>query len=639
VGRKSSTVRAAGVGESGAERDAEGAPEATKVGALAPSSREVSASYTVVARRYRPQTFEDVVGQDHVVQALRNAIRLGRVTHAYLFAGTRGVGKTSLARIFAKCLNCQQGPTETPCNECDICRAISVGQDVDVIEIDGASNNGVEAVRELRQNVSLRPSRARYKIYYIDEVHMLSTGAFNALLKTLEEPPPHVKFLFATTEPGKIPVTVLSRCQRYDFAGIAPETIALALAEVCRGEGVEVEAEALALVARRASGSMRDALSLLEPLLSIGAGTIGVEDVRRSLGLASDEGLLDLLEALADRDLARAFAELDRSIAAGVQPGEVLAGVAELLRDAMVAGAGAPPALLEVGQSHRGRLQAIAGRWVLDTTLAALEIVSQARLRLRTSSQSRLIVELALARIARLENFIELGALLTQLERVVDAVPGPGGSGSTTTSAERAKHSAAGSAREEGRYARPDRSVAPAVASVPRRARETEGPATPPGEGGAHGEKPTVTDAGPLSEIPRTIEEFERAWPEIVCRLRSEDAGRLGFLRPAALEAPNQLVLRADPAYNYVIDVCDRTDVKSRLEAELLRVLGRPIRVRLERSESAPVASDAAKAAAQLDLVSSDPLVQKVVELFEARPVRIEPAATETPALDEPPKE
>ena len=174
-----------------------------------------------------------MVGQDHVVQALRNAITLNRVTHAYLFSGTRGVGKTSLARIFAKCLNCEQGPTVEPDKTCDICRAISVGQDVDVIEIDGASNNGVEAVRELRQNAGLRPSRARFKIYYIDEVHMLSTGAFNALLKTLEEPPEHVKFFFATTEPNKIPITVLSRCQRYDFAGITPDQIVSTLAEIC----------------------------------------------------------------------------------------------------------------------------------------------------------------------------------------------------------------------------------------------------------------------------------------------------------------------------------------------------------------------------------------------------------------------
>ena len=197
--------------------------------------------YTVVARRYRPQRFEDVVGQDHVVQALRNAIRLNRVTHAYLFSGTRGVGKTSIARIFAKCLNCVHGPTEEPDQTCDICRSIAVGQDVDVIEIDGASNNGVEQVRELRQNAGLRPSRARFKIYYIDEVHMLSTGAFNALLKTLEEPPEHVKFFFATTEPNKIPITVLSRCQRYDFAGINPDQIVETLGEICALEKIQAD--------------------------------------------------------------------------------------------------------------------------------------------------------------------------------------------------------------------------------------------------------------------------------------------------------------------------------------------------------------------------------------------------------------
>ena len=235
-------------------------------------------SYTVVARRYRPQRFEDVVGQDHVVRALRNAIRMNRIAQAYLFCGTRGVGKTSMARIFAKCLNCVKGPTEEPCQTCDICQSIALGQDVDVIEIDGASNNGVEQVRELRQNAGLRPSRARYKIYYIDEVHMLSTGAFNALLKTLEEPPPHVKFFFATTEANKIPITVLSRCQRYDFAGITPEVIATTLGEICRQEHVEAEPEALQIVARRASGSLRDAQSLLDRLLASGSPLLDGRD-------------------------------------------------------------------------------------------------------------------------------------------------------------------------------------------------------------------------------------------------------------------------------------------------------------------------------------------------------------------------
>jgi DNA polymerase-3 subunit gamma/tau len=309
----------------------------------APPPRNDSASqplapYTVVARRYRPQRFDDVVGQDHVVRALRNAIRLNRLAQAYLFCGTRGVGKTSLARIFAKCLNCVTGPTEEPCQTCDICQSIALGQDVDVIEIDGASNNGVEQVRELRQNAALRPSRARYKIYYIDEVHMLSTGAFNALLKTLEEPPPHVKFLFATTEPGKIPITVLSRCQRYDFAGITPELIAKALHEICVREKVEADLEALQVVARRAGGSLRDAQSLLDRLLASGAPRLTVDVVHGLLGTASDERLMAMIEALADHDSARALSLLEESAGQGIQPVEVLGGLIDFLRDAMVAG-------------------------------------------------------------------------------------------------------------------------------------------------------------------------------------------------------------------------------------------------------------------------------------------------------------
>ena len=330
------------------------------------------AGYTVVARRYRPQRFEDVVGQDHVVTALRNAIRLNRVTHAYLFSGTRGVGKTSLARIFAKALNCIHGPTETPCGVCDICQSIAVGQDVDVIEIDGASNNGVEAVRELRQNAGLRPSRARFKIYYIDEVHMLSTGAFNALLKTLEEPPEHVKFFFATTEANKIPITVLSRCQRYDLAGIAPEQIATTLAEICVKENVKVDADAIAVVARRANGSMRDAQSLLEQLLASGGDRLTVEAVHALLGTATDERMLELLDALSNRDPQSALLLLDQAVNSGVQPTDLLNGSLEFLRDAMVLSVGATGPLLATTPKQIPRLKAVVERWGTDSLLAAL---------------------------------------------------------------------------------------------------------------------------------------------------------------------------------------------------------------------------------------------------------------------------
>ena len=379
--------------------------------------------YTVVARRYRPQRFEDVVGQDHVVQALRNAIRLNRVTHAYLFSGTRGVGKTSIARIFAKCLNCVHGPTDEPDLTCDICQAIAVGQDVDVIEIDGASNNGVEQVRELRQNAGLRPSRARFKIYYIDEVHMLSTGAFNALLKTLEEPPEHVKFFFATTEPNKIPITVLSRCQVFDFAGISPAQIVETLAEICRREGIEADAEALQVVARRAGGSMRDAQSLLEQLLSFGGERLTVELVQQQLGIASDDRTLDLLDALSRRDAAEAIRIVDQTASAGVQPTELLGGTLEFLRDAMTLAVKAEVTMLATSPRQKPRLREIAERWPLDTILAAMQVLDEARRRLRGSPHGRTLVEIAILRVARLDNLGELGDVVARLAALESGAP------------------------------------------------------------------------------------------------------------------------------------------------------------------------------------------------------------------------
>ncbi len=254
--------------------------------------------YVVVARRYRPQSFADLVGQATVSQALCNAITTDRVGHAYLFTGARGVGKTSTARILAKSLNCETGPTTTPCGECDICQQIANGDDVDVLEIDGASNRGIDEIRQLRSNVGIRPSRARFKVYIIDEVHMLTKEAFNALLKTLEEPPDHVKFVFCTTEPGKIPVTVLSRCQRFDFAPVMTAEIVQRLQFIVEHEGAQAEPEALELLARRAAGSMRDSQSLLEQLLSFVNEPITVDHVHAMLGTARDERLQGILHAV-----------------------------------------------------------------------------------------------------------------------------------------------------------------------------------------------------------------------------------------------------------------------------------------------------------------------------------------------------
>src|SRR5438094_94345 len=264
-------------------------------------------SYEVFARKYRPQTFDDLVGQTHVSRTLKNAVAQNRLAHAYLFVGPRGIGKTSTARILAKSLNCIKGPTVTPCGECDNCRENAGGNSLDVSEIDGASNRGIDDVRELRDNVRYAPAKGRYKIYIIDEVHMLTTQAFNALLKTLEEPPPHVKFILATTEVQKIPITILSRCQRFDFAHVGPGKILEQLKAIVRREGHEADEEALRLVARRANGSMRDSQSLLDQLLASAQGTLTAGHVHAVLGTAGDDRVTELAAAVVARDTKAAL--------------------------------------------------------------------------------------------------------------------------------------------------------------------------------------------------------------------------------------------------------------------------------------------------------------------------------------------
>lgn len=268
--------------------------------------------YVVVARRYRPKTFGELVGQQQVAQALSNAITTSRVGHAYLFTGARGVGKTSTARILAKCLNCVSGPTPTPCGQCDACASIASGDDVDVLEIDGASNRGIDEIRQLRSNVNVRPSRSRFKIYIIDEVHMLTVQAFNALLKTLEEPPEHVKFIFCTTDADKIPITVLSRCQRFDFAPVPTDSIIERLRFIVQEEGVQADDAALRLLARRAGGSMRDSQSLLEQLLSFSGDRITENDVHAMLGTAQGGRLQTIVGHLIARDAAQALDQVAR---------------------------------------------------------------------------------------------------------------------------------------------------------------------------------------------------------------------------------------------------------------------------------------------------------------------------------------
>ena len=509
--------------------------------------RSQPALYTVVARRYRPQRLEDVVGQDHVVRALRNAIRMNRVSQAYLFCGTRGVGKTSIARIFAKCLNCVRGPTEEPCQTCDICQAIAHGQDVDVIEIDGASNNGVEQVRELRQNAALRPSRARYKIYYIDEVHMLSTGAFNALLKTLEEPPPHVKFFFATTEANKIPITVLSRCQRYDFAGITPDLIATTLRAICEQEKVEADPEALQVVARRAGGSLRDAQSLLDQLLASGSPRLTVDVVHGLLGTASDERLLAILEALANHDPAAALLLVDQGMSEGVQPAELLSGVIDFVRDAMVLAVGADSLLMAISPRRRPELKRIVDRWTFNSILAALQILSECRARMRGSLHGRLLVEIALTKVTQLENLTALGPLIDRLAALESGAPrGPRSDGAIPRRKLDSPESVSVSADPTSAMSSPTPVLATPLAEPHAIATPSAVPPQP-----ASSPAPSVAGSEPSPpssgvELPALeLETARKVWPDLVKKVPAKLRWRLSQVEPIAVMGPDVLVIAA----------------------------------------------------------------------------------------------
>ena len=383
--------------------------------------------YLVLARKWRPRTFDEVVGQSTVTRTLRNALASGRIGHAFLLSGARGVGKTTTARILAKALNCVKGPTADPCGECDSCREIAAGTSLDVQEIDGATNNSVDQVRELRESARYNPARDRFRIWIIDEVHMLSTGAFNALLKTLEEPPPRVKFIFATTEYHKLPDTILSRCQQYDFRMIPARDIQAHLRAVAQGEKIKVSDEALARIARAAEGSARDALSLFDQVLSFSGEEVRDEDISALLGLIDRElllaasravaagdtlGLLELVERLSDygadhRNFARELILHFREIL--------------LLRTAPEASA----LLASLVPEERERLRPLAESYSEEDLLRILDVLTQLETDLRWAQDPRVTLELALLKMVQMRRLLPFAELVDRVERLAAGAPTP----------------------------------------------------------------------------------------------------------------------------------------------------------------------------------------------------------------------
>jgi DNA polymerase-3 subunit gamma/tau len=554
--------------------------------------------YTVLARRYRPQTFTDLVGQEPVARALGNALKSNRVAHAYLFTGARGVGKTSTARILAKALNCVNGPTPNPCGECEICRSIATGEDVDVLEIDGASNNGVDDVRDLRGNVQYMPARSRYKIYIIDEVHMLSKGAFNALLKTLEEPPSHVKFIFATTEVDKVPITILSRCQRFDFAGISPVRIVERLKAIVESEGVQAEPEALEIIARRAGGSLRDGESLLDQLLAFGGERLTADQVHHLLGTAGDERILAFGEAVVQRDPKQALDLLAEAAATGLQPGELLDQLLAYWRDLMVVQCGGTEGRdLSVPARHHDTLRKQARTMSLDAILAGLDILSTTKSRLRGSSHARTLLEMALVRLCKLHDLVSLSQLAQWLEQGRPDARG-------------------GTAPVVGSVSPPRMSLAEAVKK--KSLTDANGGESPPGE---------------------AIVPSEANWPGLLSQIVPSVGNMLGAeLAKAgapAIIGPNNLVFRFPAGYNQAREYCQAPERLARIEDAIHRITGRSWMVRIEADPvrvAAVSQAEPANGAAQAvhakrmprEEAEKVPLVKRALEVLGAAIQRVD---------------
>lgn len=442
-------------------------------------------SYTVFARKYRPQTFADLAGQDHVTRTLANAIQSGRVAHAFLFTGVRGVGKTSSARLLAKALNCEKGPTAEPCNACDACREITAGNDLDVLEMDGASNNSVEDVRRLQESIPYRPTRDRFKIVIVDEVHMLSAGAFNAFLKTLEEPPPHVKFIFATTEAHKVPVTIRSRCQRYDFRLIPQSIIAKCVREILAKESLHADDAAVQIVAREAQGSMRDALTLLDQIVAFGGAELHGEEVARMLGLADRKLVHEVCAAVLGGDAGRVLRGIEQVASNGIDLLHFTKQLLELGRDLVVLrveGDASGDGLVDMVEEERTEAVALAKSeepLELQRVFAGLaKLVDE----VPRSTAPRLVLEMGLVRLATRPKLLALGELLARLEAV--EARGGGGGG-----AERRPQSAPAGRAPQGGPRNSTRDTAPPTRSAPPHAQPQQ-EARP-----AHGATRTPTTA------------------------------------------------------------------------------------------------------------------------------------------------
>ena len=608
-------------------------------------------AYQVIARKYRPQRFADVIGQEHVTQTLANAIQQNRIGHAYIFCGPRGTGKTTIARIFAKCLNCTGGPKVDFDDADPRCVEITEGRAIDVLEIDGASNNGVEQVRELRETVKYAPASSRFKIYIIDEVHMLSTQAFNALLKTLEEPPGHVKFMFATTDPEKVLLTILSRCQRFDLRKIPIALITRHLTSIAKLEKVSIDTEALHAIARGADGGMRDAESALDQLISFCGNQVTEADVLSMFGLTARSQIVALADAILQGEAEKALRELNALAQHGKDLGRLLSDLLGHFRNLLLFQvAKGDISLLEVTESEAASLQQQSAMADTEALTRVLEALTDAEGRLRDAASKKIFVEVSLLKAIQARNAVSIDFVIQRLQQWKgDAGDGSVQTGSTATaSAPRAKSTPSAQSPQK-------------TTVLPATAREST--ASLVGDAASAAPAVTVAEAIPVPASPPVIAaeiDLVSVWTELldaVGRASPFTRGHLVEAHPISL-TPKLLTIGYDPEFADEMTLADNPKTHSILQTKLGEAGHRGVQVKFVQADRPPgwaanrvAASGAvqaqeppneAKAPASgaavlpprrekpagpvslsLEDFKNDPLIQKALEIFKGQIVEV----------------
>jgi DNA polymerase-3 subunit gamma/tau len=568
-------------------------------------------------RRWRSRTFEEVLGQEHVTRTLRNALLSGRIAHAYLFTGPRGTGKTTMARLLAKAVNCLSEGDEKPCNQCSICQAINEGRLLDLIEIDAASNRGIDEIRDLREKVGFRPNEAQYKVYVIDESHMLTNEAFNALLKTLEEPPPHVIFVLATTEPHKIPATILSRCQRFDFRRASLEDLRRKLDRICESEGIAIEAAALELIARSAAGSFRDAESLLDQLASYGDDEITLAQVQAVLGTVSSQAIGKLVGHLVKRDVAGGLDLINQVVGDGVDPRQFNRELVEYLRGLLLIKAGNGASLLNVTDEALAEMENQARQLATKALLRTVRLFNQASLDLKASLQPQLPLELAFIEATLREDSGK------ESEPVSEAQQGAGQELKAAPPPSAASPTVLQEGQEGGKT-----SQAVPVNTSPQLSSTEE---TPTGKGG---------EAPPASGV--TLEKIRLNWAQILAEIRPHNRSAEALLRSCSAEAVEGNVVVLGFPYAFHKERVEEPKCQTLVEQVFSRVLGSSCRIRCaivskssskttrqppKASQPRPTEGDGKDRESKEDkyrAIAEDPVVRAAVDKYGAQVVDVQ---------------